>query len=283
MKKVLLNVSIASVALLLWGCGTNNNNSSQDTSSKTKTEKKEPKKSSSKKAVHKSSTVSSSSSANAASSASSANQGQQDKSSESRIETLNSALNRSLGHVLLPQRDGLGEGSANLNARYTGNSANYTVYYSVGNSPKPLNDPSVQNEVPYATLYKKTYDSASAAQGGINYHPASEDQGLPSVDLGHNITGHINAGAGQRYLHWNEGRWSLAVHAAAVNGEDPAPTAKTIVNLLETHSLPVPNTIAAGEFEVSGTNKLTWQDGNTVYSIQGKSAETIIKMAESMK
>ncbi|GBG93748.1 lipoprotein [Ligilactobacillus salitolerans] len=290
MKKMILKVTIPLLALTLAGCNTNNQKDTK-TSSSVKTEKKQQsstkkaKNSSSKNAsASASSNVSSSQPATSSSSAaSSSSTTPSQPTTEPRIVTLNSALNRTLGHVLLPQKDGLGQGSDKLNARYTGNSANFTVYYSVGNSAKPLNDPSLQNETPYATLTKKTYGSAAQAQAAINYHPASDQQGLPSVDLGHNIQGYVDSGAGQRYLYWNEGKWSLAVHAAAVNGEDPTATAKSIVELLEKYYLPAPNTLAAGEFEVSGQKKLTWQDGNTTYTLAGPSAETIIAMAASMR
>lgn len=289
MKKTILKVTVATLALFLAGCGsgTQQKDVAKNSSTSVKTEKKASSEQTSAKSsstTNASSTVSASSSSQATSSSqasSSSSSGSQ--SSEPRILTINSALNRTLGHVLLPQVDGLGQGSADLNARYTGDSSNYAVYYSVGKEPLPLNDPAVQKETPYATVTKKTYSSAAAAKAAVNYRSGADDQGLPKVNLGHNISGTIDAGAGNRYLHWNEGKWSLVVHAAAVNGEEPTAKAKQIVELLEKSYLPAPNTVGSGEFEVSGTNKLTWQDQTTVYTVSGPSAETVIAMAASMK
>lgn len=297
MKKTILKVTVAALTLLLAGCGsgTKQKDVAKNSSTSVKTEQTSSHKakkhaSSSTSSKKTSSSVKDSSQTGSNGSTGSNNNGNQGgghseapTNNEPRLVTINSALNRTLGHVLLPQADGLGQGSANLNARTTGDSANYTVYYSVGNRPLPVNDPAVQNEIPYATVSKKTYGSVAAAKASINYRSGAGEEGLPKVDLGHNISGTIDSGAGNRYLHWNEGQWSLVVHAAAVNGEEPTAKAKQVVELLEKYYLPAPKTVASGEFEVSGGNKLTWQDQTTVYSVTGPSLETIIIMAASMK
>lgn len=290
MKKTILKVTVAFLALTLAGCGTTKDNSKSDSSTSVKTEKKQAKKTAStsnsqKKSSETASSQTSQAPASSSSEGSTTNNGQQQvpPTNEPRLVTLNGDLNRTLGHVLLPQKDGLGQGSSRLNIRFSGDSANYVINYSVGSKARPLNDLALQNETPYATLTKKTYSSFAQAQAAVNYHSSSDDQGLPKVDLGHDISGAIDAGAGNRYLHWNEGKWSLVVHAAAVNGEDPKPMAKQVVELLESYYLPAPNSVGAGEFEVSGDNKLTWQDGQTVYSLKGQSVQTIITMAASMK
>lgn len=290
MKKTILRVTIAFFALSLAGCGTTNDNAKSSSTTSVKTEQKKDKKSVSKRSAQKKSDKTSSSQSSLASSSvssqsSSSSNGQQSEPStnEPRLVSLNGDLNRSLGHVLLPEKDGLGQGSSKLNIRFSGDSANYVINYSVGSKARPLNDPALQNEVPYATFTKKTYGSFDDAKAAINYHSGSDDQGLPKVGLGHNISGVIDSGAGNRYLHWNEGQWSFVVHAAAVNGEDPTSMAKQVVELLESSYLPAPKSVGAGEFDVSGNNKLTWQDGQTVYSLTGKSARTLITMAASMQ
>lgn len=289
MNKTILKVTVAFLALTLTGCGAQSQDqASSSSSTSVKTEKKQEQKQDKKQSAKSSSQkdpqkeTSSQTSGNMASSQSSSNSNSRPvPNNESRLSRLNADLNRTLGHVVLPQNDGLGQGSSQLNIRFTGDSNNYTVYYSVGNKARPLNDPAIRNEAPYATLSKKTYGSFAAAKAAIDYRSGDGDQGLPTVDLGHDITGTIDSGAGNRYLHWNEGQWSLVVHAAAVNGEDPQPLAKQVVELLENSYLPAPNSVAAGEFEVNGNNKLTWQDGKTVYSLEGKSVQTIIAMTAS--
>ncbi|MBN7273994.1 hypothetical protein GNF18_02245 [Ligilactobacillus pobuzihii] len=289
MNKTILKVTVAVLALTLTGCGAQSQDqASSSSSTSVKTEKKQEQKQDKKQSAKSSSQkdpqkeTSSQTSGNMASSQSPSNSNSRPvPNNESRLSRLNADLNRTLGHVVLPQNDGLGQGSSQLNIRFTGDSNNYTVYYSVGNKARPLNDPAIRNEAPYATLSKKTYGSFAAAKAAVDYRSGDGDQGLPTVDLGHDITGTIDSGAGNRYLHWNEGQWSLVVHAAAVNGEDPQPLAKQVVELLENSYLPAPNSVATGEFEVNGNNKLTWQDGETVYSLEGKSVQTIIAMTAS--
>ncbi|GEN47697.1 hypothetical protein [Ligilactobacillus pobuzihii] len=290
MNKTILKVTVAVLALILTGCGAQSQDqASSSSSTSVKTEKKQEQKQDKKQSAKSSSqkepqkeTSSQTSGSIASSQSSSNNNSRPAPNNESRLSKLNADLNRTLGHVVLPQNDGLGQGSSQLNIRFTGDSDNYTVYYSVGNKARPLNDPAIRNEAPYATLSKKTYSSFVSAKAAVDYRSGDGDQGLPTVDLGHDITGTIDSGAGNRYLHWNEGQWSLVVHAAAVNGEDPQPMAKQVVEMLENSYLPAPNSVAAGEFEINGNNKLTWQDGKTVYSLEGQSVQTIITMAASI-
>lgn len=112
------------------------------------------------------------------------------------------------------------------------------------------------------------------------YQTSQETQGLPVVNLGHGITGTLDSGAGQSYLHWNEGNWSFTVRASAVNGQDPTNTAKEIVNQLETTYLPAPQNQGSGTFDIAtGNYQLTWQKNNQVYSVTGNSPQDVIQKA----
>lgn len=188
----------------------------------------------------------------------------------------------------MPTTPGLATTNGHLNVRYSGNASSYTIYYSVGYTAKRLNDPTLSSQTPYLILSKKTYASKAAAAQAIRHYDDSSTAGLPTVDLGHGLTGTIDAGAGQRYLTWKEGHWQLTVHAAAVNGEDPVPTARHIVELLEQFYLPAPDDRGTGTFEVSvGDGQrpqvLTWMRGNVVYTMEAHSIDTLVQMAASFK
>lgn len=205
-----------------------------------------------------------------------------------RLAAFNQSMRSQLGKsVLLPTTPGLSTSNGHLNVRYSGNADNYTVYYSVGYTAKSLNDATLSSQIPYLIFNKKTYASQSAAAQAIRNYDL-DVSGLSTVDLGHGIKGTIDAGAGQRYLTWKEGRWQLTVHAAAVNGEDPVPTAQHIVALLEQYYLPAPNDRGTGTFEVSvGDGErpqvLTWMRGNVVYTMEAHSTDTLVQMAASLK
>ena len=81
-------------------------------------------------------------------------------------------------------------------------------------------------------------------------------------------------------LQWNEGNWSFTVRASAVQGQDPTPTAKQIVNELQTVYLPAPQNHGVGTFDIAtNTYTLTWQKNNKVYSVSGSSPSDVIAKA----
>lgn len=210
------------------------------------------------------------------------------KTTGSRISTFNNQITQKLGNVKLPTTDGLGSGSQNLNMRYRGTAANYVVYYSVGSQPQNLNAGAVANETAYASFQKKTYASSRQAAGAVNYSSAAS-KGLPKVKLSSKITGYENAGGGQRYIAWNEGRWAVSVHGSVVNNTDPKQTAKHTVSLLDQNMLPVPESRGTISFNVHTSTDhtrdqaITWQAGRTVYTLKGQTIDTSVKMATSVK
>ncbi|MFR0610598.1 hypothetical protein ACLUWI_09070 [Limosilactobacillus mucosae] len=317
-RKFNLITSAIVLAMLLTGCGTSTTSSQKDSSSsnsiKTAKQHSSAKKTSSKNqstsadqssqaAQSSVSQSSNSSTSSTASSSSVAAKSTTDNSAAGqtkasavnpagsdaqRLTAFNHAIRAQLGSVLLPTTPGLSTTNGHLNVRYSGNASNYTIYYSVGYTAKHLNDPTLSSQTPYLILNKKTYASKTAAAQAIRHYDDSSTTGLPTVDLGHGLTGTIDAGAGQRYLTWQEGHWQLTVHAAAVNGEDPLPTAQHIVNLLEQYYLPAPDDRGTGTFEVSvGDGQrpqvLTWMRDNVVYTMEAHSTDTLVQMAASLK
>lgn len=278
-------------SLLLTGCSHSNKSTSSESAAGSS--KVSQKSSSSKKASSKSSSVkksaSSSSTSKISSSANSKASGwNQTTSNSARLSTFNSEIKKQLGSVLLPSVTGLAGDSGYLNVRYSGNSSSYKVYYSVGYAAKTLNDPSLSGQTPYLVLTKQTYASASAAQAAVeNVQSKSNLQGLPTTNLGSGITAWTDAGAGQRYVTFNEGNWQFTVHGAAVNGEDAEATAKNLVALLNSYYLPAPDK-GKGTFEVSVADgetpqTLTWAKGSSLYKLQAHSTDTLIKTAASLK
>ena len=225
MKKNRKNLALLLLAAsLLAGCaGQSNSQSSQ--SSQAKSEKKAESKASSKSAAKSavssavSSTKSSSSQASSKSAASSSQ-----RADANRMGTLTSQLRVKLPGMLLPAADGLGQGSSNLNIRYTSSSSQNVVYYSVGNSPLALNDSRIASEKPYAVLTEKK--NVADASSLINYQEPKT--GLPAVKIAGNVTGTEEGAAGSTYLQFNQGQWSFVVRAsnvrakAAANGAEAA-------------------------------------------------------------
>lgn len=288
MKKNRKNLALLLLAAsLLAGCaGQSNSQSSQ--SSQAKSEKKAESKASSKSAAKSaaSSTVSSSKSSSSqasSKSAASSSQSQRQSTSANRMGTLTSQLRGKLPGMLLPAADGLGQGSSNLNIRYTSSSSQNVVYYSVGNSPLALNDSRIASEKPYAVLTEKK--NVADASSLINYQEPKT--GLPAVKIAGNVTGTEEGAAGSTYLQFNQGQWSFVVRASNVQGQKPLPTAKKLLSLYQQYGLP--DTAAKSSVQVdvgeslgSLNTVITWAKGSSVYQLKAHSTETAFKMLKSL-
>lgn len=155
-------------------------------------------------------------------------------------------------------------------------------YYAV-NEDTPFNDPSLNEQTPVAQFQRKTVDSKETARNEVGQ---TYDQNGQQVDLGHQIIGYRSAGAGSSFIMWKEGNWSLAVQANNLEQEDPVPLAKQTVEYLETAFLPVPKDagqislrVAPGDYQ---SNRVVWQDNQTVYTIMNGDSMSSLKMAVSM-
>lgn len=185
--------------------------------------------------------------------------------------------------MLLPAADGLGQGSSNLNIRYTSSSSQNVVYYSVGNSPLALNDSRIANEKPYAVLTEKK--NVADASSLINYQEPKT--GLPAVKIAGNVTGTEEGAAGSTYLQFNQGQWSFVVRASNVQGQKPLPTAQKLLALYQQYGLP--DTAAKSSVQVdvgeslgSLNTVITWAKGSSVYQLKAHSMETAFKMLKSL-
>ena len=308
MKKNRKNLALLLLAAsLLAGCaGQSNSQSGQ--ASQAKSEKKAESKASSKSAAKSaassavSSTKSSSSQASsksaaksAASSAVSSTKSSSSRASSksaasssqradaNRMGTLTSQLRVKLPGMLLPAADGLGQGSSNLNIRYTSSSSQNVVYYSVGNSPLALNDSRIASEKPYAVLTENK--NVADASSLINYQEPKT--GLPAVKIAGNVTGTEEGAAGSTYLQFNQGQWSFVVRASNVQGQKPLPTAQKLLALYQQYGLP--DTAAKSSVQVdvgeslgSLNTVITWAKGSSVYQLKAHSTETAFKMLKSL-
>ncbi|MBO2706363.1 hypothetical protein [Lactiplantibacillus plantarum] len=288
------NLLVLPLAVLLVGCSSPTHQDSK--TSQTTTSAKATVSSTQKKTKATSSTSSRTQTATTRSSktarerASAANKSVTQPTATTRLAALNQQLTKTLGkQVLVPQVDGLTSGSSKLNMRYSGDAANYTIHYSVGQQAQPFNAAAVVDETTYATVTKTTYATTNAAAKQVGYRDNKSTAGLPTVDLGHQITAHIDAGAGQRYIMWNEGRWSLTVHANMMHEDAGVALAKQAVATFEQVYLPAPQSVGAITFDAisSGSGPLDqviqWQAGKVVYQVKAQEMATAIKMAASMQ
>ncbi|MCI6270579.1 MAG: hypothetical protein MR612_05080 [Lactobacillus delbrueckii] len=266
MKKNRKNLALLLLAAsLLAGCAGQNQSEQQSSqSSQTKSEKKAESKASSK-------------------SAASSSQSQRQSTSADRIGTLSRQLRGKLPGMLLPAADGLGQGSSNLNIRYTSSSSQNVVYYSVGNSPLALNDSRIASEKPYAVLTenKNVADPSSL----INYQEPKT--GLPAVKIAGNVTGTEEGAAGSTYLQFNQSQWSFVVRASNVRGQKPLPTAQKLLTLYQQYGLPYTTAKASVQVDVgeslgSLNTVITWAKGSSVYQLKAHSTETAFKMLKSL-
>lgn len=269
MRKCAIAILAAS-SLLITGCASQTKKRNTKNSTKTELENKADKQRSSQKR------------------ASTTKSGKDFSEQTARIAVFNRKLRNVLRGGMLPTTDGLNNGSNRLNIRYTGDVNNYAIFYSVGKKAKNFNDDNVAHEIPYAEFTKRTYSTTEEAAQQIEHRSTADFKGLPTVSLGHNIQGYLDAGAGQRYLNWNEGNWSFGVHATALQGEKLEQMSKQIVSLLEEHMLPVPRLYGQVSFEVGNQNgqrnqNIIWQDEKTVFKLSAHNFKTAIKMAASVK
>ncbi|URI12741.1 hypothetical protein [Ligilactobacillus salivarius] len=285
MKKSIKIFMATLVALTLAACSNENNKKSS--SSETKTTQK----SSVSKKVEKSeqSDESSSSSESSSSEVSSSSQSgpQQAKvtgdNNTQRMAQIAGALKYFLGKdALVPTKAGINSGI--VNAYYTGDGNNFSVYYIKDTEGKNFNDPSLKDKVSYITFSKKTYGSEEEAEQAVNYISGESEMGLPKVPLSGNVNATLNSGAGQRYLHWNSGKWSVTIHGTA--GKDPVPTGRKVVALLNNAYLPAPDSRGAASFTAgsgSGNQKIEWNSGKAVYTIKGSNINSLIELAGSIQ
>ncbi|MGE7997692.1 hypothetical protein ACQKOF_03225 [Lysinibacillus sp. NPDC093190] len=134
----------------------------------------------------------------------------------------------------------------------------------------PINDRKLKNlqtATIIARLVVKQYPNAKEANEQISFENFSQNGGQ-KVDLGYNIKGYQDAGAGSLWTGWNEGRWALATHTRTDNPEAGVKLAKQTVQFLETHMLPIPKQNGFARLDVyKSGNLIVWQDEKLVYTL----------------
>lgn len=270
----------ALMTLSLAACS-NNQSGSQSSSHQTAANSKVQKKS-----AQKSSSASSANSkkgSQQSSNSKSASKKPSSQAPQARFDDLTHQLRRALPDMLLPTRDGLGQGSEHVNVRYVKSGNKNVAYYSVGNSASAFNAASVANEKPYAVLTETKNGDANSI---IDYSPAQK--GLPTKKLDQETTATIEGAAGQKYLQWNKGKYSFVVQASSVLKQDP--TRRGQETLALSREYPLPQTASHGSVHIvvgdsvgSLNTTIAWQNGNDVYQLKAHSTETAFKMLASLK
>lgn len=286
MKKILLSAAIPLV--LLAGCGGGTESSESSATSTTAVSQSESSNSSTSESSRQSSeTTTETSSATQQtqqtqieqSSATAATTPQQQ--ADTVLDSLKSAYPDSL-----PTRILTADSPEYVSAATTGTKDmdNYRILYYAEKEAIGVNDPQLDEKKPIAAFEKKTYATHGEAALAVNQ---IVDDGGKEVDLGHQITGHQQGAAGSSYISWREGNWMLAVQASNVEGEKPLPLAKDAVAYLEEASLPAPDQDGQINLVVTGSdyesNRVTWQEGRVVYTIQHQEAMAALKMAVSVQ
>lgn len=281
-RKQVLGLLLASAALLA-GCGSQGQEQSQSQEKSSQaSSQSQKKKSTSSRASSKSAASSAASSGKTTSSRASSKSAP--SSTSSRMSSLTAQLRTQLPGMLLPTVDGLGQGSENLNARWTSSASQNVIYYSVGNSPFPLNASQVAKEKPYAVLTENK--NVTDASSLINYQEPKS--GLPTVKLDGQVTGTEEGAAGSTYLQFNQGQWSFVVRASQVQGQEALPTAKALLKLYQQYGLPASGSNASVQVDVgeslgSLNTVITWSKGSSVYQMKAHSMETAFKMLNSLQ
>ena len=159
-----------------------------------------------------------------------------------------------------------------------------SVLYYAMDQPLVMNHRQLNNETPFASYQITSYGSSAEAQSAVNY---VVDQGGQAVDLGYNITGHMQGAAGSTYLNWQEGKWSLTVRGINSENQDPVSVAKEMVAYLEEGFLPVPKSVGqvTVDLGISGYQKaqVVWQEDETVYRVTHQDPVSALKTAVSVK
>lgn len=148
----------------------------------------------------------------------------------------------------------------------------YEVAYFETDLVTEINDAVLMQKEPLMLVKGTKYDSIKEANEQIGYQPIQS--GMPEVDLGDDITGYQDAGAGSSFITWHEGRWSFMARARndETGVEAGKELAREIVDKLSKQVLPPPNENGAGLFNASDgnaveTNRLAWQEGQIVYEV----------------
>ncbi|MFV0560513.1 MAG: hypothetical protein ACK5NA_07335 [Enterococcus sp.] len=195
------------------------------------------------------------------------------QSSQTQETTTLDELKSTYPNVVLPTTVPLSSNNV-LSAATAQEGDTLSILYYGTPTKLPVNDASLNQSTPSASYQ---------ANGELNEF--SIDSSARAVDLGHSITGYQQGAAGSSYIEWQEGNWNIRVRASNLENQDPLPTAKEVVDYLETNALPAPTKgfilidMTQQSYEA---NQVNWQVGNQVYKVTNADSIPALQMAVSM-
>ncbi|MFS0780201.1 hypothetical protein [Bacillus sp. 1P06AnD] len=175
----------------------------------------------------------------------------------------------------LPTHIPISEGK-HLSAATVSDASMYRVIFFESDKAIPINNKQLNNAAnakPIATVEAHKYTTEKKALEQIGYmSPKEINTGNSPVQLGASIKGYGDAGAGNKWLNWHEGRWYMQVHASNIEGNsDYTPLAKKMVAYLEKNTLPIPHAYGSVKADVEAdkaeNNRVSWQEGTIVYTV----------------
>ncbi|MEK3979174.1 hypothetical protein MKY37_08755 [Psychrobacillus sp. FSL K6-2836] len=159
------------------------------------------------------------------------------------------------------------ENGKHLTATTKSDESYYEVVFYESVNPVAINHESLENGQIIARINAQKYESVQEASEQVAFENFSE-LGGQTIDLGYNITGYQDAGAGSMWTSWNEGRWAIGAHTHTSEGESGEKLAKEATEFLESHTLPIPKPNGFAHIDVYQLdNRITWQKENIVYMI----------------
>ena len=160
----------------------------------------------------------------------------------------------------------------------------YQVNFYATKEPVPINNAVLFNDETkkekMAVLKVKEYtEQEGKADTEVAFEKYSESGG-EQVDLGHGITAYQDAGVGNLWTSWNEGRWSLVTHSTTDQPEKGVELAEQTVQYLENNSLPIPKQHGLVRLDATGENHhAIWAKDAILYELsEVRSAEDLLKI-----
>ena len=284
-KSVFLLIGV----LLLSACGHPGETAKSSASSATETTKsqatgstKQTSEKTSSDMAAVSTTASSTTTSSGNSSATSSSKSSEESSAANATPDAFKELKQHFSDVVMPSAIPHAGGSY-LNIASTGDTDNFSILYYAMDQPLIMNHKDLNHEKPFASFKKTTYQTVGQAKDAVDY---VYDDGGKKVNLGHNIAGYMQGAAGSSYLNWKEGNWALTVRASNVEGQDPVPTAKEVVEYLEKAFLPVPKSVGMITIDLASEKNyqagtVTWQRDQVVYTASDEDPLSALEMAVS--
>ena len=149
--------------------------------------------------------------------------------------------------------------------------------------PIAVDDPALANAQETALLTIERFSSSKEANEQIDFQDYKKVGGEP-VDLGYDITGYQDAGAGSLFTSWNEGRWAMITRTTTDASEKGVQLAQHAVSFLEEHTLPIPHEHGSLHLDVNEQGSFVkWQKGELVYMLTASTNDELLEWAVLFK